>query len=352
MGGPGAWQLADRPGERTTLGVDHLVTGYAEGNVAEVFHALLAGESLPPVIEGRGVPAEEIPPVLGPTTMGVVEISRGCGMGCDFCTIAREPMIHLPASTILADARTNMASGKAGIAALSEDVFRYGSERGQVRPDALLTLLEQLRGLPGIGLIQTDHANIMSVAQYSNGQLSRVRELLVGASGSELPWVNLGVETASGELLAASGGAAKMVGAPIERWGEVCARQVRRLIAAGWLPMVSLVVGLPGETREHVRQTLEWVRDMRRERVTIFPVIHAPVDGGPAPARSDLTRLHWRLIRECYELNFRWIPRMYADNQRAVGVPAARRALMQAMGKAQVLQWRTLLALREVTARP
>ena len=50
-----------------------------------------------------GVPAVAIPPIRGASTMGVVEISRGCGLGCSFCTIARVPMVHLPPETILAD---------------------------------------------------------------------------------------------------------------------------------------------------------------------------------------------------------------------------------------------------------
>ncbi|MCD6360076.1 MAG: hypothetical protein J7M38_04365, partial [Armatimonadetes bacterium] len=134
LGGPGAWQLATHPEMLAELGVDHVVTGYAEGNAAGIFRALLESRELPPVVSGVGVEASDIPPVRGAGTMGVVEISRGCGLGCSFCTIARERMQHLPPETVVADARTNLSAGLRTIAVLSEDLCRYGGEGARVNP--------------------------------------------------------------------------------------------------------------------------------------------------------------------------------------------------------------------------
>lgn len=346
LGGPGAWQLAEAPAARRELGIDHLVLGYAEGNVAEVFRSLMAGEQLPAVIVGQGVPAAEIPPIRGQSSMGVIEISRGCGLGCRFCTIAGVPMGHLPVETILADAQTNLVNGPSrSIAVLSEDFFRYGAEGIRCRPEALLQLLQRLRELPGLGLIQADHANVLSISQYEDRELSEVYRLMVGDAQDAWPWVNVGVETASGDLLKANGGAAKMGDIAPANWGTVAAEQLRRLSAAGFIPMASLVVGLPGETRQDVAQTLDWVRSLRGERLTVFPVIFAPVRGDEPPARSDLTKLHWQLVRECYEMNFRWMPLMYWGNQTAAGVSLGRRRLFQCLGKGQVVLWKTLLAV-------
>lgn len=343
LGGPGAWQLADDPSARRALGIDHVVIGHAEGNAAEIFTAILDGRDLPEVIPGRPVPADAIPPIRAPTTMGVVEISRGCGLGCDFCAIARTPMEHLPPDTILADTRTNIAGGVTSIAVLSEDLFRYGGRGIHCNPDALLTLLRSLRGVDGVRLVQADHAGIASVAQYSDAELAEVRRLLVGDTASTRPWLNLGVETASGPLLEANGGRPKMGGAPAHEWADLCAQQLRRLCATGFIPMASLVVGLPGETQQDVERTLAWVRSLREQPLTVFPVLHAPIDGAPPPI-SQLTRLHWQLIRECYELNFKWVPRMYADSQAGAGVPGARRLLFQILARAQTVQWRARLA--------
>jgi len=47
-------------------------------------------------------------------------------------------------------------------------------------PQALISLLKSLRQIEGLRLIQTDHANIASIAQYSDDELRAVRDLLVG----------------------------------------------------------------------------------------------------------------------------------------------------------------------------
>ncbi|MBI3945172.1 MAG: hypothetical protein HY321_04580, partial [Armatimonadetes bacterium] len=339
-----AWQLAGLPEARRELGVDHVVTGYAEGNAAAVLGALARGEALPEVIAGEGVPAAAIPAIRGASTMGVVEISRGCGLGCGFCTIARVPMIHLPEETVAADAATNVAAGQTSIAALSEDLFRYGAEGLTANPGRLLSLLARLRHIEGLRLIQVDHANLTSVAQYSDTELIAVHRLLVGANRHRYLWVNVGVETPSGSLLRANGGGAKMGRLADGAWGEFCAEQVRRLCRAGFFPMASLVLGLPGERAEHVRRALAWVDALKRERLSIFPVAYAPVDGSAGIGRGDLSRSHWELMRACYRLNFRWIPRMYWDNQAGAGVSLAKRLAIRALGQGQVAQWRALFA--------
>ncbi|MFH1730356.1 MAG: hypothetical protein ABIF82_01745 [Planctomycetota bacterium] len=344
VGGPGAWQLAGDRDSAGRLGIDHVVTGYAEGNVADLFRSIARGDDLPDATTGEAVGAAHIPRILGASAMGVVEISRGCGLGCPFCTIARTPMQHLPEDTILADAKTNVASGNANICAISEDLFRYGADGSRTRPEALISLLSRLRQIGGVGIIQTDHANIVSVEQYTGEQLGRVRRLMVGGSGQRHPWVNLGIETASAALLKANGCGPKMGPHTGDEWPGFCADQLRRLCRAGFLPMASIVIGLPGETADDTLRTLAWVESLAGERITIFPELYAPIDGGPPVAAGDLSKLHWRLIRACYKFNFKWVPRMYWDGQRAAGVGLPRRCLIQALGCGQTLLWKALLA--------
>ena len=343
LGGPGAWQVADDPEAGRGLGLDHVICGYAEGNAAEVFTALLAGDDLPYRIEGRPPTAAEVPPIVGASTMAVVEISRGCGLGCEFCTIGGVPMQHLPPETILADVATNLEAGLRSAAILSEDLFRYGAAGVRCKPEALLALLARLRATPNLRTIQADHVNVASVAQYNDTQLAEVYRLLTGGL-QQHPWVNLGIETPTGALLQASGGKAKMGGVAAADWGEFCATQLRRLTRAGFVPMASLVVGLPDETATDLATTRRWVRDLRGEAVTIFPVLFAPVRGEAAPDPGTLSEAHWQLVRECYEFNFHWVPKMYWDSQVGAGVGLGRRLVIQALGKGNVVLWRSLLA--------
>lgn len=349
LGGPGAWQMS--PEERRAAGIDHIVIGYAEANVAEIFRNLMRGGTQPEVLEGQGPVARDIPFIRAPSTMGAVEISRGCGMGCHFCTIAREPMIHLPPETILADVRANIAGGQTNLALLSEDFFRYGGKGSRANPGALIELVRTIRAVPGVRLLQIDHANLCSVAQFGDSDLSTIRCLLTDGPRQRYLWVNVGVETASGRLLKENGGTAKLGGRYPSEWGEFSAVQVQRLIDAGYFPFVSLIIGLPGETDEDVARTLEWVNRFREGRLAVFPVIYAPVNGGRAPEPGGLTPRHWQLLRSCYRLNFKWIPRLYWDNQSGAGVPLWRRALLRSMGSGQIIQWWLLLRWNHWRAR-
>lgn len=349
LGGPGAWQIADQPHAAPNLGLDHIVVGYAEGNAPEVFAALLDGRDLPEVIEGQGVPGAAIPPIRGATTMGVVEVGRGCGLGCDFCAVAGTPMAHLPIETILADAVTNISGGMNNVSLLSEDLFRYGGHGMYCKPDAILDLLERLRSLGGLRHLQAVAANIASIMQYTDAELAGVRELLVGNTRSRHPWVNVGIETASGQLLRANGGGPKMADAPPDEWGNACAEQLRRLCRAGFTPMASLVVGLPGETADDVARTLWWVRSLHDAALMVFPVVYAPIGGDEPSIAKDLTRLQWQLISASYELNFKWLPRVYSDNQAAGQAALGRRLLYRALSGIQVALWRR--ALRHHTRR-
>ncbi|HRU05511.1 MAG TPA: hypothetical protein P5137_07020 [Candidatus Brocadiia bacterium] len=343
-GGPGAWQLT-RPGAMSRLGIDCVVAGYAESCVADVFRRIVSGRELGQLEE---CPPGATPlPIRGASTMGVVEISRGCGRGCGFCSIRSEPMRHASPSLVCADVDTNLAAGSHGAALISEDFFRYGAApSGWAAPQALLDLLRELRRIKSLGPMQIDHANVASIARFDSAALAEVRALLAGPAPGFWPWVNVGVETASAALLCHNGGACKIRPHRDEDWPGLCREQVTRLASAGFMPMVSLVMGLEGETPSDVEKTLAWVRGLRNERVTIFPMFCAPLDDRPPFTTRDMTRLHWRLFQECYELNFRWMPRLFWNNQTAFGISLPRRLAIQALGRGQVAWWRMLFALR------
>ena len=89
--------------------------------------------------------------------------------------------------------------------------------------------------------------------------------------------------------------------------------------------MASLMIGLPGETDEHLRETLAWVESLGNERLAIFPVLFAPVDGTPPLDPRTLRPLHWALIRACYRLELPLgslvLPRQSGRRRHAAGPP-------------------------------
>jgi radical SAM superfamily enzyme YgiQ (UPF0313 family) len=171
-------------------------------------------------------------------------------------------------------------------------------------------------------------------------------------SRHEFVWLNLGVETAAGALLAANGGRGKMAGVAPEAWDEFCEHQVRRLVRLGYFPLISILFGLPGETPADVERTIRWVERLSGERMAVFPLFNAPLSAGAAPfGLKEMSAAHWRLFRKCYDLNFRWVPRLFRNNQSAAGVPLWRRSTLQALGRAQTLAWKCLFAARSGSLR-
>jgi len=346
VGGPGAWQLAQDPQAAERLGVDHVLTGYCETDAPRLFRDLLDGAALPRVCHCTWSAGDVIPPIRRPSVMGVVEITRGCGLGCDYCTLAHVPMTRLTPDAVLRDVRTNLSGDVRDVALMSEDVFRYGGGATHPDPAALLGLLRDLRDLPGIRMIQPLHANISSVSGFSDDELAETARLFRGDHASRHVWVNVGVETASGQLLRAVGGRAKMHPFAVDDWGDACHHQVRRLVRAGFTPMISLLTGLPGETPDDVETTCEWVRDLDGERVLVFPVFLAPIEPRIRPfGLADMTPGHWRLFQAAYRFNFRWNLKMLRQEHRCAGAPWMRRAAAALFGPLYLLGLKTLFAL-------
>jgi radical SAM superfamily enzyme YgiQ (UPF0313 family) len=249
-------------------------------------------------------------------------------------------MDHLPHDTILADLQTNVSAGFTSVVSGSEDFFRYGAASGKVNFEALRSLLEDMKRVDGLGFMQVDHGNISSVLQYEDDQLREIRRLLTWSQKSDFLWVNMGVESANGHLVAANG-SGKMAPFDPADWGDMVRQAADKMVRTGFYPIFSVILGLPGETPNDVSATLKLVKELVAKNVVIFPIFYEP-QTAPADAFSvsAMTADHLELYTVCYENNFKRVPDLFWDNQRAGGVSWFKRALLQMLGKTEVSAWR------------
>ncbi len=87
--------------------------------------------------------------------------------------------------------------------------------------------------------------------------------------------------------------------------------------------------------------TLQLVKDLVAKNVVIFPIFYEPqTASNDAFSVSKMTAEHLELYTVCYENNFRRVPDLFWDNQRAGGVSWFKRASLQLLGKTEVRAWR------------
>ena len=344
VGGAGAWQWIVHADKRPEVDIDVVFDGYFEASGPALFTELLNGRQSAEHVVETDIGADRIEPICDPSLLGIVELSRGCGRGCKFCAMARAGMKHLDPDTILADLQTNVAGGLKAVVSGSEDFFRYGAKG--LRPDfeKLRDLLERMRQIEGLSFMQIDHANVTSVLQLTDEQLKEVRRLLTWERPSDYLWVNMGVESANGHLVAANS-PGKVAPFDPDDWGQMVREVADRTTRCGFFPVISVMLGMPGETPDDVTATLDLVRDLAAKSAVIFPIFYEPMASGEAADRqrftlAKMTPEHLELYRTCYEQNFKMVPKLFWDNQRAGGVSWARRAFMQTLGRGEVMTWR------------
>jgi radical SAM superfamily enzyme YgiQ (UPF0313 family) len=343
-GGAGAWQWTQFPEEAARFGIDTIFDGYFEAMGPDLVADIVRGKASPKTVTERGTCANLIEPIRGASMLGIIELSRGCGNGCRFCVMAGRRMEHLPEETILADIRTNAAAGVASVVSSSEDFFRYGADGSRVNFERLAALLEKMRKVEGLTFMQIDHANIASVLQFSDAELKEIRRLLAWDRPTEYLWVNLGAESANGRLVHANG-PGKLGTIDPDGWDDAIREAVDKLTRTGFFPVVSLVLGLPGETPDDVARTQKLVEHVAERRAAVFPVFYEPIrpadaGGGERFLLPGMTPQQLDLYTACYEINFRWIPRVYWDNQAAGGVSWVKRMLIQVLGRLEMGSWR------------
>ena len=111
----------------------------------------------------RGNPRlEDIPNIIGATIHGLVEVGRGCGRGCSFCTPNTIDLIYKPIDHIERDVKTIARAGQSSILVHAEDVLRYGAKGMMPDQERVLELFARVASIEGVDDIRTSHIALAS----------------------------------------------------------------------------------------------------------------------------------------------------------------------------------------------
>jgi len=128
VGGAGAWQL-ERKNIMQSYGLGCVVIGESEKIIVDLFTKAAKSEKIPQVVHSNISPTiDEIPLIKHPSLHGCVEISRGCGRNCQFCTPTMQQRRNIPIEEIMQEVAVNVKEGNGKITLSTEDLFLYGAK--------------------------------------------------------------------------------------------------------------------------------------------------------------------------------------------------------------------------------
>jgi radical SAM superfamily enzyme YgiQ (UPF0313 family) len=328
VGGAGAWQVAG-PTARKTLGIDCVVTGEVGPSVVNLFHQAVQGNPLPSTTVGGVLSAaEQIPIIRAGSLHGTVEITRGCGRGCQFCSPTQRRRFSLPVANILREVNVNVKAGNDMVILATEDLFLYGLKSSRFIPNrkAVVNLIENLVTVPGLKYIQPAHIALAPVV-VDPKCIEEVAELLVSRGryqhgGKPYVTAEAGIETGSVRLFKQ-----RMAGKALpfkpEAWPEIVKQAIGILNDNRWFPLTTWLVGLPDEDEEDVNATLELLDDMKGMKLFVTPLLWVPLrpsilSEGSRPEIEALTDLQWEVFKRAWKLNLDvWRPPLKMNSWKA-----------------------------------
>ncbi len=366
VGGAGSWQLL-RPEATNLFDVDCIFIGEGDATGPDVVRKLVKGEDTPRIVEGKQASLEDISPIIGPTIYGAVEISRGCGRGCAFCSPTMQRRRIMPLEMIIQEVELNVSQGQRDVLLVTEDIFMYGCKSSDFKPnrDAVDELFKALTDREGLNSIQVTHANLAAI-RADKELASRVAHILrerseYKLSGKQVATVEVGIETGSPRLFKKHM-AGKCRPFKPEEWPSIVLSSLSFMEEQQWAALATILVGLPGETDEDAQQTVDLIGNIKDQNLNTFlvPLIFVPL--GTCGLRevayasfNDLTETQAEVFALAWEHNIKvWGPDFfnspaYKSYWAKLGFKAASRILYYLKYKRSD-KWRRIIADRTIKA--
>jgi radical SAM superfamily enzyme YgiQ (UPF0313 family) len=102
-----------------------------------------------------------------------------------------------------------------------------------------------------------------------------------------------------------------------EEWPKVVVDAFQTLSDNSWIPVSTIIIGLPGETDEDSLKTVELVEELRSFRSLIIPLFLVSMGGLKDRSSSftldEMTQRQGEAFIKCWEHNLNWIPKIFED---------------------------------------
>ncbi|MEP6741991.1 MAG: radical SAM protein [bacterium] len=339
VGGPGAWQL-EKAKRLDEFKIDYLIDGEIERAFSDLFKRIMAGDpSLPRIIKvpkEMQATVEEIPVVRHRSTFGVVEITRGCGRGCQFCGPATKVGRSFPLEHIIESVKVNASEGATEIMISTEDMFLYEQlPNFETNMPALEELFKSIIAVPGIETIQTSHITMAPVVKDPS-IIERLTPLLVPYShvhhkdstdpDKRVADPIIGLETGSARTFNTYM-KGKAYPYKAHQWRDVVVKGMEILNRHNWFPFCTFIIGLPGETDDDVKESLNLLYDLRDAKGTFVPTFFVPLEDTRMEKKAgakliEMTELQWEFFFTCWKQNIEFWYRGSRSNAKfTLGVP-------------------------------
>jgi radical SAM superfamily enzyme YgiQ (UPF0313 family) len=270
---------------------------------------------------------EEIQVITHAASYGMIEIMRGCGRGCQFCSPTMRTKISFPLDHIMKEVKTNINAGSKTIFTVTEDIFLYKSKPGFIpNTQEIVKLYQSIASYPGVDYILLSHASLAPVL-YDKKLLEELTPILIektkwNPNTSKMykkPFISVevGIETGSVRLMNKYM-KGKALPYSVDNWPELVIQGIGLMNDNDWWPLCTIMTGQPDETDDDVRATLDLIDDLRNHQAKMFytpvlfiPLTEAVLGNHHRTDLDNLSQLQWEVLSRCWKNNIDfWTPDM------------------------------------------
>ena len=144
---------------------------------------------------------------------------------------------------------------------------------------------------------------------HSKNLVEKISEILETGT-QDCPFVSgqVGVETASSDLISKYMKGKVKPFKPNE-WKDVVIQGNKILADNNWIPIETLIMGLPGETASDVRKTIDLLDDLSQYKSLIVPLFFVPIGNLKDKEFFNKNKCmpeHWELLAQSIKHTLKW----------------------------------------------